>query len=442
MDSLAATDLEGRQLGKYRIARRIGAGNTACVYLAQDPFIDRPVAIKVASQVAYGSPEEAAEQRRQFFVEAQTAGMLRHPNITAIFDAGTDQGLNYIVMEYVPGGLTLDQFTKPDNLLPVEQVTNVLYQCAMALDYAHRRGVVHRDIKPRNILVSDAMEIKIADFGVAVADGSPAEHGDAWIGSPLYMSPEQIRREPLTGQSDLFSLGVIAYLLLTGKHPFEASNFDAIQHRILNTKPAALANFRADIPDVFQRIIDRALSRKLEYRYGTGAVLAGDLSLVYDFLRSSNRGVSQQEKFSRISGLPFFKDFQDLEIWELIHAGDWLLIPDGTPIVQEGEKEASFYVIVEGRVAVRKLGRNLLELGVGDCFGEMGLLLGRERCATVSALQDATVLRIRGATIDRMSVNSQIKFQRAFLLALIDRLDAVTTQMTPTSEDATADVGT
>ena len=441
MDSQAAANLEGRQLGKYRIVRKIGAGNMACVYLAQDPFIDRPVALKVANPVEFTTDEEAEQQRQQFFAEAQTAGMLRHPNITAIFDASTDQGLNYIVMEYVPGGRTLDQYTKADQLLPLEQVTNILYQCALALDYAHRRGVVHRDIKPRNLLVSDSMDVKVADFGVAVASSSQVGQSEAWIGSPLYMSPEQIRLEPLTGQSDLFSLGVLAYLLLTGKHPFEATNFEAIQHRILNTKAPSLANYRADIPDIYQRIIDKALARSLQYRYRTGSDMAGDLSLVYDFLRDTTRGVSQQEKFSRISGLPFFKDFQDLELWELIHAGDWMRFQDATPIVSEGELEASFYVIVDGRVGVRKSDQALLELGIGDCFGEMGLLLGRERCATVAALDHATVLRIKGATIDRMSVNSQIKFQRAFLLALIDRLDAVTARMAPQRTIDPAHVG-
>ncbi len=285
--------------------------------------------------------------------------------------------------------------------------------------------------------------MKIADFGVAVASSSQTGVADAWIGSPLYMSPEQIRLEALSGQSDLFSLGVMAYQLLTGKHPFEASNFEAIQHRILNTKPAALANFRADIPEIFQRILDKALARSLQYRYRSGADFAGDLTLVYDFLRDGARGVSQQEKFSRISELPLFKGFQDLELWELIHAGDWMRIPDGTPIVNEGEKEASFYVVVEGCVGVRRQGRGeLFELGVGGCFGEMGLLLDRERCATVTARRDTTVLRISGTTIERMSVNAQIKFQRAFLFALIDRLDAVTERTLPSRADSPADVGT
>jgi len=432
MESQAPADLEGRHLGKYRIVRKIGAGNMACVYLAQDPFIDRPVAIKVANLGQHGDDEDAQRHRQLFFNEAQTAGMLRHPNITGIYDAGVDADFNYIVMEYVPGGRTLDQYTKPDQLLPLEQVTSVLYQCALALDYAHRRGVIHRDIKPRNVLVSDSMDVKIADFGVAVSASAAQGTAEEWVGSPLYMSPEQIRLEQLTGQSDLFALGVLGYQLLTGKHPYEASNFEAIQHRILNTKPQPLSEFRADIPDIYQRIIDKALSRNLQYRYRSGADFAGDLSLVYDFLRDAARGVSQQEKFARISGLPFFKDFQDIELWELIHAGDWTLVNSGASIVQEGDIDASFFVIVDGVVRVEKNGHGLIELGLGDCFGEMGLLSGRERCATIVAATNATVFRIKGATIDRMSVNSQIKFQRSFLLALINRVEAMTEQMAAT----------
>lgn len=429
MERQTAADLEGQNLGKYRIIRKIGAGNMASVYLAQDPFIDRPVAIKVAHPSQVGEEATADELRQQFFNEAQTAGMLRHPNITGIYDAGTEQGVYYIVMEYVAGGRTLDQFTQSDQLLPLEQVTSILYQCALALDYAHRRGVVHRDIKPRNVLVSDSMDVKIADFGVAVVANAVHPEKDEWVGSPLYMSPEQVRLEPLTGQSDLFLLGVLAYQLLTGKHPFAANNFEAIQHRILNTKPLPLSDLRADIPEIYQRILDKALARSLQYRYKSGADFAGDLALVYDFLRDSVRGISQQEKFARISGLAFFKDFQDLELWEIIHAGDWQLVLPNASIVNEGDVDSSFYVIVDGEVRVQKNNKEIIQLHAGDCFGEMGMVSGRQRCATIVAVTGATLLRVKGTTIDRMSVNCQIRFQRSFLLALIDRLEAATDQI-------------
>ena len=429
MESQPAANLEGQHLGKYRLDRKIGAGNMATVYLARDPFIDRQVAIKVAHRAADETPEQVQRHRQQFFNEAQTAGMLRHPHIIAIYDAGSERDLYYIVMEYVPGGRTLDAYTRPDQLLPLEQVTGVLYQCALALDYAHRRGVVHRDIKPRNILVSAAMEAKIADFGVAVTGDDASRDVNEWVGSPLYMSPEQIRLEPPTGQSDLFSLGVVAYQLLTGKHPFDASNLEAIHHRILNTRPLPLAELRTDLPDICQRIVDKALAKSLQYRYRSGADLAGDLSLVYDFLRDAARGVSQQEKFARISGLQFFKDFPDSDLWELIHAGEWLVVAPDTAIVSEGDVDPAFFVVVDGSVRVEKNRRCVVKLSAGECFGEMGMADGRKRSASIVADSSATLFRVRSAVIDRMSVNAQLRLQRSFLYALIDRLEDATSRL-------------
>ena len=224
MNSITPGPLEGQALGKYQVLTTIGRGNMATVYLGQDPFIDRPVAIKVAFDEYVQSDETGPLYRRMFFNEAQAAGMLKHPNITAIFDAGVDQDRYYIVMEYIHGGTTLDTFTSAENLLSIKNVTDILYQCAMGLDYAHGKGVIHRDIKPRNILITDELEAKITDFGVAVVphlqEGQSAEHA----GSPLYMAPEQLRLEEATTQSDLFALGVVAYELLTGKHPFEESD--------------------------------------------------------------------------------------------------------------------------------------------------------------------------------------------------------------------------
>ena len=160
--------LEGQALGKYQVLKSIGEGNMASVYLGHDPFIDRPVAIKVAFEEYVQSVENGALYRRMFFNEAQAAGMLKHPNVTAIFDAGIDQDRYYIVMEYIQGGTTLEKFIDIEDLLSVKNVTDILCQCAMALNYAHGKGVIHRDIKPRNILVTQELEAKITDFGVAV----------------------------------------------------------------------------------------------------------------------------------------------------------------------------------------------------------------------------------------------------------------------------------
>lgn len=426
MSRMTPGPLEGEALGKYQVLKTIGRGNMATVYLGQDPFIDRPVAIKVAFDDYVKSEDSGPLYRRMFFNEAQAAGMLKHPNITAIFDAGVDQDRYYIVMEYIHGGTTLDTFTSVENLLSVKSITDILYQCAMGLDYAHAKGVIHRDIKPRNILVTDDLEAKITDFGVAVVphlqEGQAAEHA----GSPLYMAPEQLRLEEASPQSDLFALGVVAYELLTGKHPFEGRNIEAIRHQIQDKPPAPVLDLRADIPEIYQRIIDRALAKNPEHRYKTGADMAGDLTLIYDFIRLTDGQPTQQEKFSRIQKVEFFNDFPDAELWEIINAGDWVSVDAGDPIIVEGEEDPSFYVLVDGEVTVQKSEHEIVRLGPGDCFGEMGMAAGRRRTATIEAVTPVTTLKVRSPVIERASINCQLRFQRKFLCTLIERLEYTT----------------
>ena len=209
MSTADTENLEGTALGKYQLLKKIGSGNMATVYMGHDPFIDRPVAVKVARPDFLDQNGNEDYYQRLFFNEAQTAGLLKHPNITSIYDAGSDRGLYYIVMEYVHGGDTLERYTGIDHLLNISEITAILYQCAMALDYAHKRGVVHRDIKPRNILLTQDREAKITDFGVAVSAGRTEAVSPQHAGSPLYMSPEQIKRESPVTQSDLFSLAAL-----------------------------------------------------------------------------------------------------------------------------------------------------------------------------------------------------------------------------------------
>ncbi|MBI4695430.1 MAG: protein kinase [Gammaproteobacteria bacterium] len=428
--------LEGKALGKYQILKKIGEGNMATVYLAQDPFIDRPVAIKVARSEHVEDGDNAQIYRRLFFNEAQAAGMLKHPNITAIYDAGSDNGHFYIVMEYVHGGRTLEEFTSVSKLLPIERITSICYQCALALDYAHRKGVVHRDIKPRNLLLTDSFDVKITDFGVAVVAHLADDHLPEHAGSPLYMSPEQVKQEPVTGQSDLFSLGIVAYELLTGKHPFEGRNLEAINHLTVTARHRPLADYRAEIPPIFERIIDKVLAKKPKHRYKTGADLAGDLALVNDFLRKQDGRTTQQEKYARVHDLPFFAEFQDLELWEVINAAEWFKLGPDEKIIGEGESEASFFIVVSGEVVVLKNGREIISLKRGDCFGEMGLVSGRHRSATIVSKTDVTVMKVRGSVIDRTSVNCQLRFQRNFLAALIERLEIATERMSQLAEPA------
>ncbi|MGB1885256.1 MAG: serine/threonine protein kinase [Gammaproteobacteria bacterium] len=251
------------KLGKYEIEKEVGRGSMGVVYKAYDPYIDRAVAVKVALAESLKKKDSGERFRKMFFNEAHTAGMLRHPNILDIFDAGVDGDMCYIVMELVANGGTLRPYCRPERLLPVNQVAEIIFKCAKALDYAHRQGVIHRDIKPSNILLDDDMDVKIADFSIAHA--ARADMSDTmpmgFVGSPRYMSPDQVHEDEITNQTDLFSLDIVAYELLTEHHPFGGETFSSLVHKIVNEDPTLMTEFRLDAPEIVETIIRRLWRR-------------------------------------------------------------------------------------------------------------------------------------------------------------------------------------
>ena len=236
------------KIGKYNILSELGQGASAVVYLAEDPFNDRKVAVKLAKKDPGMGEEEAKRFEKLFLNEASLAGKLNHPNIVGVFDAVVEEDLQYIVMEYVPGG-SLKKFCSETNLLPVRQAVLVIFKMCRALDYAFQNGVIHRDIKPANILLSERDDIKISDFGTAKISHATHTQIDGFLGSPAYMSPEQINEEGPSVQSDIYSLGVVMYELLTGKLPFRAENSVAMINKILNEDPVPIETLRPDLPE-------------------------------------------------------------------------------------------------------------------------------------------------------------------------------------------------
>ena len=204
-------------------------------------------------------------------------------------------------------------------------MVRLIFKCAKALDFAHRKGVVHRDIKPKNILLTHDQEAKIGDFGVALLThiDSTNTQLDGMVGSPLYMSPELLREESPSNQSDVFSLGVVMFELLTGKQPFAADNLPSIIYNITERAHDSLRTLRRDIPPIVEHIVDRCLKKDLSNRYKTCLDLAADLSLVFDQLELTHEEVSEREKFDRVKDLSFFADFPEPEIWEIINASSW-----------------------------------------------------------------------------------------------------------------------
>jgi len=263
-----------QRLGRYVIEKRIGRGAMGAVYLAKDPRINRPVALKAIPIEKEFEDEELREARLRFYREAESAGRLAHPNIITVFDAGEDKGLAYIAMEYVPG-IPLRKFTDPKKLLAPKRALELCASTAEALDYAHNQGVIHRDIKPANLMYNPKEgSLKITDFGVArMTDNNSTKTGIV-LGTPMYMSPEQLNAEDLTGHSDLFSLGVTLYELLAGEVPFQATNIAVLMTKITTEDPAPISKRRAGIPPSVDTVLAKALAKRPQDRFSCGAEMA------------------------------------------------------------------------------------------------------------------------------------------------------------------------
>ena len=419
-----ATKTQATQtIGKYELIRPIGDGNMGTVFLARDPFTLQEVAVKIATPKPADEDRIARRRRKLFYIEAKAAGMLRHPNIVATIDAGIEDDRRYIVMEYVQGASTLDRFCRPDNLLPIEHVVGILLKCALAFGFAHDKGVVHRDIKPKNIMLTQDNEIKICDFGLALI--TSADSADTQVmgrlGSPRYMSPEQVSEEMVTNQSDIFSLGIVAYEMLTGVSPFRADNISAIAKRITREPHKPLAEYRDDIPPALVHIVDRTLKKHPAGRYQSAMDLAGDLSLIHDEIRHTANEFSGTREFERIRQLDFFDEFEEAEVLEAINAGTWEEFQPGTEIIVEGEFDENFYLLVSGKVSVRRADCEVDVLNPGATFGELGFIINQARTATIVADDKVGVLKIGASLIERTSVNCQLRFQKAFLRNLANR---------------------
>ena len=412
------------RIGKYPIVKEIGRGATSRVYLSRDPFADREVAIKVFFYDDELEERNAKMQRKGFLAEQALAGRLIHPHIVETYDAVNEAEYSYIVMEYVPG-TTLDSFCEVDNLLPLGKVVEIIFKCIRALDYAYQMGVIHRDIKPGNILYSDTGDIKVSDFGASFQEALAEETTQmSGIGSPAYMSPEAIRMEKLTHQTDIYSLGVVMYKLLTGRLPFSASNQLSLTYEILNMPPMPPSNARPDLPKLLDKICLKAMQKNPADRYQSWIDFGKDLSSAFGSLRLSGETLSDSEKFNELRQLPFFADFDDVMLWEGLRIGSWRGITKDTAIINEGEPGDSFFLLVQGEVEVYMHGKSLNVLQRGNIFGEVLYFSDKPalRTTTIRSITDVTALEIKSAALRGASAICQVSFQRAFMRVLIDRL--------------------
>jgi serine/threonine protein kinase len=410
------------KIGKYPVVREIGLGATSRVFLGRDPFAGRDVAIKVVNEAGGVETDLRRRFRKVFMNEASLVGKLIHPHIMAIYDADVTEEFSYIVMEYVDGP-TLDHYCEMANLLPIDRVVEVAFKCSLALEFAHRQGVIHRDIKPANILIGAQGDIKISDFGVALHAGGEHTHLQG-VGSPAYMSPEQVQDKELSHQTDIYSLGVVMYQLLTGKLPFVAMNKASLLYQIINIEPLPPSVHRTDIPPELDRVIMKALSKDQQVRYANWTDFSRDLTQTYRHLELPADSISDTEKFNAIKGLPFFKDFRDVEVWETVRISSFRRIQQDKVVIKEGDVGESFFVIAAGEAEVTKAGKSLNRLEAGQCFGEMPYFeeTNARRVITISSVTPLTVIEIKAAALQKASDACQKQFNKAFVRILIDRL--------------------
>ena len=413
------------RIGKYPVVRKLGEGATSEVYLCSDPFNLRDVAVKVAFPESFQDPARGRAYRKLFLTEAKLAGKLQHPHICQIYDAVADEKLHYLVMEYVDGG-TLEKYCTRDALLPVERAVEVVFKCTRALDFAHKLGVTHRDIKPANILHASETDVKISDFGAAlIASGETTQV--AGVGSPAFMSPEQVKDHPLDHRTDIYSMGVVLYTLLAGRLPFQAANNFSLIYQIANVEAPPPSSFRPGIPAAVDAIVQRAMAKELAKRYARWDDFSGELAAAFrseHFGARKSQEFADSDRFETLRRLPFFEQFSDAELWEVARISSWRHARVGEALMKEGEPGDFFCILAQGEVTVSKHGKLLNLLRPGEPFGEMAYLSKREhaRGADVTVAADASIISVPTLKLAQASEACRHKFDRAFMNILVERL--------------------
>ncbi|MFP5305890.1 MAG: protein kinase domain-containing protein [Gammaproteobacteria bacterium] len=416
------------RIAKYEIRGELGRGACGVVYKAFDPFVQRYVALKVALKDPGARSSQTHE--RAFFAEAHAAGMLQHPHIVSLYDAGVEGDLSYIVMEFIDGETLLPLCRPKGARAPLEQVVDIGFKCAKALDYAHGKGVLHRDIKPSNIMLTRDGMPKLMDFSIAeIRSGEVAEGPRSVVGSPLYMSPEQILRQPLGPASDLYSLGAVLFQLLTGTPPFSNAAIPEL-FRAIRMQPAPrIKDLRPDIPDAVSDIVGRLLLKDTAQRYASGQELAAALTRLFDQLRLAGNQVSRRESRDSLRRLHFFNSFSDEEIDEILNASTMATYAPGETLIKEGEIDNAFYLIARGSADVIKGGKTIHRLDKGDCVGEIGFLTAARRTASVVAASSVLALKVNATLMDEVSRDCQLRFYKVFTETLIYRLSLTSAKL-------------
>ncbi|MBL8287553.1 MAG: protein kinase [Rubrivivax sp.] len=423
-----------QRIGKYPVQAKIGEGATSEVFLADDPFRGHPVAIKRVRRSALVDAREAHFQKRFFAAEAALVGRLHHPNVVQILDAVSEgEELPYLVMEHVSGG-TLRRYCRADSLLPLAQVIEIGFKCAMALAYCWRQGLIHRDVKPANLLaVLDGdriVDVKISDFGSVFNSGADITQVHR-VGSLAYMSPEQLDGDQVDCRADIYSLSAVLYHLVAGRPPFDATEQRAIMYQIFNATPPPLAALREGVPAALAGLIERGLAKDREARPADWEAFAQALSQLASARvvpHGAQQAVLDSERFTLLRAQEFFARFGDVELWEVVHRAKWARHSFGQALYRRGEAGNTFHILTEGEVEVFRDGLLVARLGAGTSVGEMAYLAPspelRTHSADVLVSRPATTVSFTPESLGQLSLTTVHAFDKAFIGVLVRRLHA------------------
>ncbi|MGK2897370.1 MAG: serine/threonine-protein kinase [Burkholderiaceae bacterium] len=421
-------------VGKYRVLSRLGEGATAEVFLCHDDFKGIDVAVKRVRPNVDSDAMDSRFSERFFAAEAALVGRLNHPNVVQILDAVADPVAPYLVMEYVAGS-TLRPHCRPDQLLALELVVEIGFKCAMALGYVYRQGLIHRDVKPANLLAvlnpsGVITDVKISDFGSVLnmaADTTQIYR----VGSLAYMSPEQLDGGTLDCRADMYSLGAVLYHLIAGRPPFDGQVQSAMMHQIYHQAPASLARLRDGVSPALDAMVQRALAKHPADRYPDWEAFAQALSALItnqEVPRGQLQGVLDSERFTLLRKLDFFSSFGDVELWEVVHRAKWQRFNFGHAIYRKGEEGNSFHILAQGQVEVFRDGKKVAQLGSGTSIGEMAYLAPnpelKRHSTDVIVTEPATTISFTPETLVQVSPACRHLFDAAFIRVLVRRLHA------------------
>ena len=421
-------------VGRYQVTGEVGAGSRSFVYQCFDPILKRHVAVKVPSIDLDG--DEFRDVIEKFHHEAEIGAQFQHANIVTVYDVGSDvfrlqdpdSHAHFLVME-LARGINLRDYLQQHKQLPVEETLQIIFECCKALDYIHYKGVLHRDIKPGNIIYDpDSKSVKITDFGIS----DYVDHlSKKQIGTLPYSSPEHfIVDKTLTYQTDIFALGSVMYELLTGVCPFHGASVDEVASNIVTSHPKPVREYREDIPMQVEFILLKAMSKSQRDRFQNAVEFTDAVSLAMKTIgkgknahADKRREDAEIDEYLLLRNHSWFSEFSPAQVDELVRSGRVLSYAADEYIVREGEEASSFYTLLEGQAEVVKEDQFINQLNPGTCFGEVGHLTKTSiRTASIRAVTSVRVLVVDIHKLLNMSAESQLVFYKAFLTVTMERL--------------------